>query len=1080
MRRTSRITFLLALFLAAGLPGARPVRAQESAPPPTAAQKAATRLESLVSFDAPQIRYFSGDDARAASTDFDDSSWPVWKPGTAFPGNSVWLRIRLEVPAQVHGYEIRGARLQLALEAWNADTMRTFLDGRALAEEEEGDPFLLTEHAVPGERMLIAVHATWLEWTWTFRSAKIRADLPPGRPDPGMLAQEFLVSEAMIHGLAPNDAGRAGQLDASIAAVDWTALESGDQARFDRSLGAARQALEPIRQWMQGYTIRAAGNSHIDMGWLWPSSETTMVVEHTWSSALQLMREFRGLTYTHSTASAYEWMEEKYPALFEEIRRRVKDGRWEIVGGMWVEPDLNMPDGESLVRQILIGKRYFQEKFGVDVRTGWNPDSFGYNWQLPQIYKKSGVDYFVTQKMQWNDTTKPPYKLFWWESPDGSRVLTYFPHDYANSINPVNMARDLAAYVPAMKYPEMLYLFGVGDHGGGPTRSMLETAERWQKNAVYPRLEFGAAQPWFDTLAKKAPSLDLPVWNSELYFQYHRGVFTTQAETKKENRRSEELLLTAEKFSSLAAIAGSEYPGDDFRVAWKKVLFNQFHDIAAGSGIPVLYKDAGRDYAEVRRIGQEHLHHALAAIASRVDIRGMDAAVVVFNPLAWTRTDVVEADVQLPEAAAYVQVVPDLSDWAAVTETVSRGPEARVRVRFLAEDVPALGYKVFRLVPAENSKFASPTLKAGPDSLENEFFRVRVDTKTGCITSLWDKESKWEAIAPGSCGNELQTFVDKPKAWDAWNIDADFENHQWHLDQADEVTLVERGPLRAVLRVRKHFQNSTFVQDITVYPHVRRVDIRMTADWHEKHILLKVAFPVAVQADTATYEIPFGSIARPTTRRTPEEQAQFEVPALRWADLSDASHGLSLLNDCKYGYDGKGNVLRLSLQRSPEWPDPHADEGMHEFTYSLLPHSGGWREAGTVRAGYALNSPLRALAVSNHSGSLPSPHSFAALEPANLMLTALKQAEDGGDLILRFYEFAGQKTAARLTLPAGVAEVWDADLMEHAGERLPTDGKTVAVAVNPYEIKTLRLRLRAPVAPQAAPAKRAPAAGASP
>ncbi|HKM89729.1 MAG TPA: alpha-mannosidase [Candidatus Acidoferrales bacterium] len=1070
MRRSSRITFSLVLAMAAGLPGSRAMLAQEAAQPPSAAQQAATRLESLVAFDVPQIRYFSGDDSRAASTDFDDSAWPIWKPGTAFPGNSVWLRIRLEVPPQLHGYEIRGARLQLALEAWNADTVLTFLDGTALAEEEEGDPFLLTEHAVPGEKMLIAVHATWLEWTWTFRGAKIQVDLPPGRPDPGMLAQEFLVSEAMIQGLAPNDADRARQLDASIAAVDWSAIESGDQARFDRSLGAARTALEPLREWMQGYTIRAAGNSHIDMGWLWPSSETTMVVEHTWSSALQLMREFPGLTYTHSTAAAYEWMEEKYPALFEEIRRRVKEGRWEIVGGMWVEPDLNMPDGESLVRQLLLGKRYFQEKFGVDVRTGWNPDSFGYNWQLPQIYKKSGVDYFVTQKMAWNDTTKFPYKLFWWESPDGSRVLTYFPHDYANSINPVAMAKDLAAYVPAMKYPDMLYLFGVGDHGGGPTRTMLETAERWQKDAVYPRLAFGAAQPWFDALAKKAPSLDLPVWDGELYFQYHRGVFTTQAETKKGNRRSEELLATTEKFSSLAALAGSEYPADDLRVAWKKVLFNQFHDIAAGSGIPVLYKDAARDYAEVRRIGEEHLQSAFATIASQVNTQGAGAAVLVFNPLSWTRTDVVEAEAQLPSAAANIRVVGPTGR-PVLAERLSKESAARIRLRFLAEDVPPLGYKVFRVVPAPKPPVASAILKAGPDSLENEFFRVQVDPKTGCITSLWDKESKWEAIAAGSCGNELQTFVDKPKAWDAWNIDADFENHQWHLDQADEVTLVERGPLRAVLRVRKHFQKSTFVQDITLYPHVRRVDVRMTADWHEKHILLKVAFPVAVQADTASYEIPFGSIARPTTRRTPEERAQFEVPALRWADLSDASHGLSLLNDCKYGYDGKGNVLRLSLLRSPEWPDPHADEGMHEFTYSLVPHAGGWREAGTERAGYELNSPLRAVAAQNHDGSLPSVHSFFGLEPANLLLTALKQAEDGRDLILRFYEFAGKKTAARITLPAGVAEVWDADLMEHAGEKLPTDGKTVAVAVSPYEIKTLRLRLRAPTEPHSAPAK---------
>jgi alpha-mannosidase len=1059
--RTHPTRYFFLWLAAAAVFAPRGLEAAQKKPPQSPVQETAARLDSLVNFSVQRILYFSGDEAQAAEPSFNDSSWSLWSPGAELPRNSVWLRLPIEVPVQSGGYPLRGARLRLRLNAYNADTVRYYLNGIPLSDFEEGDPIPLSERAAPGQMLLVAVHVAWSQWKWTFRGANVLVDFPQNRTDPGILGQELLIAEAMLQGLAPNDKEKSSHLDAAVAAVDWKSLDQGDVRAFDRSLAASREALEPLGEWMQGYTIHAAGNSHIDMAWLWPASETTMVVEHTWSSALQLMREFPGLTYTHSSAAAYEWMEEKYPALFEEIRQRVKEGRWEVIGGMWVEPDLNMPDGESLVRQLLLGKRYFQEKFGVDVRTGWNPDSFGYNWQLPQIYKKSGVDFFVTQKMAWNDTTKFPHKLFWWEAPDGSRVLTYFPQDYANPINPLNMARDLAAYAPAMKYPDMMYLFGVGDHGGGPTRNMLETAQRWRKDAVYPRLELGAAQPWFDALAKQAPALNLPVWKSELYFQYHRGVFTTQAETKKGNRRSEELLLTAEKFSSLAALDGLPYPAADLRAAWKKVLFNQFHDIAAGSGISALYKDAARDYAEVGRIGREHLHDALSALAARVNTQGEGAAVVVFNALAWKRSGLAEAQVQLPGPAARVEV-RDASGRAVLAERVSKAEDPLIRVRFLAEGVPALGYSVFH-VAAKIPAAPPPTdLKAGPDFLENEFFRVRLDAKTGCMTSLYDKQSQWEAIPAGGCGNELQTFADKPKDWDAWNIDADFEKQMWKLDQADEVTLAEKGPLRAVLRVKKHFQNSTFVQDITLYPHIRRVNVRMTADWHEKHILLKVAFPIAVQAETATYEIPFGSIARPTTRRTPEAQAQFEVPALRWADLSDAAHGLSLLNDSKYGYDGKDNVLRLSLLRSPEWPDPHADEGAHEFTYALVPHAGGWREAATVRAGYELNTPLRAIAEATHSGSLPATHSFTGIEPQNLLLTSLKQAEDGGDLILRFYEFAGQKTTAQLTLPAGVAEAWDASLMEKAGEKLVSDGKTATVTVNPYEIKTLRLSVAPP------------------
>ncbi len=311
-----------------------------------------------------------------------------------------------------------------------------------------------------------------------------------------------------------------------------------------------------------------------------------------------------------------QWLEEKYPDIFAQIKKRVAEGRWELVGGMWVEPDLNMPDGESQVRQLLIGKRYFQEKFGVDVRVGWNPDSFGYNWQLPQIYKKSGVDYFVTQKMAWSDTTQFPYKLFWWQSPDGSRVLTYFPHDYVNTMDPVKIARDLGNLIPRNPgLDEMMHLYGIGDHGGGPTRAMLDEGRRWMSaSAPFPKVFDGTALGFFQDIEKEAPHVQIPTWNGELYLQFHRGVFTTQAETKRHNRESEELMLNAEKFASLASLTGSAYPQQQLNDAWKKVLFNQFHDLSAGSGITAIYKDADRDYAEVRHVAGESLHDSIGTL----------------------------------------------------------------------------------------------------------------------------------------------------------------------------------------------------------------------------------------------------------------------------------------------------------------------------------------------------------------------------------------------------------------------------------------------------------------------------------
>ena len=442
---------------------------------------------------------------------------------------------------------------------------------------------------------------------------------PAARPDPAILRQEIMAAELLIAAYPDRKAEREQQLDAAVKAINLAALDKGDQAAFDASLKAAQSKLDALKPYMSQFTIKAVGNSHIDMAWLWPETETVEVVRNTFRTALDLMREYPDFKFTASTAQAYVWMEEKYPAIFQEIEQRVKEGRWEIVGGMWVEPDLNMPDGESLVRQILYGKRYFKQKFNVDVNIGWNPDSFGYNAQLPQIYKRAGIDYFVTQKLLWaHEFTTFPYRLFWWQAPDGSRLMTYFPSTYSGEINAVTMAKDSSLYGPMMwKYNggtdsapngalQMMYLYGVGDHGGGPTRVDLDTAVRWQKSdIVYPKLEFSTAASFLDNLTKNEGELNLPVWNGELYFQYHRGVQTTQSETKRGNRKSEVALLDAEKLASIGTLFGQPYPQAGFDDSWKKVLFNQFHDILPGSGIGINYVDAARKYAEVQRFSRD-------------------------------------------------------------------------------------------------------------------------------------------------------------------------------------------------------------------------------------------------------------------------------------------------------------------------------------------------------------------------------------------------------------------------------------------------------------------------------------------
>lgn len=1042
------------------------------------------RLKSITHVPMSEWRAHAADFPHPEDPAVNDSGWKTVKVNEPWELPAQWVRRTIEVPPQVNGYGVKGARLQLDLWITGEPGLNisVFSNGMVVSRTDEDTqlPITLTENAQPGQKFVIAARILGVGKTRIYRAQLLIAP-PENRPDPDIISQEIESIRPLVDGYPEQKEQREQILDSAVKAIDLASLDKGDQSAFDASLRKSQETMNQLKPYIKKFSIHATGNSHIDMAWLWPWTETVEVTRNTFSSALQLMREYPQLTFSMATAQSYAWMEEKYPEIFKEIQQRVKEGRWEIVGGMWVEPDLNLPDGESLTRQILYGKRYFQEKFGVDVKIGWNPDSFGYSWQLPQIYKRAGMDYFVTQKIYWNDTTKFPYKLFRWEAPDGSSLLTYFPHDYANQLDPPKMANDVSMYAPSMwkanpvtgNVPDgtlsMMFLFGIGDHGGGPTRKDLDTGLRWQKpDVVFPELHFDTAGSYFNELHKNEAELNIPVWKDELYFEYHRGVQTTQAEEKKRNRKSEVLVLDAEKLAAIDSLFGKPYPKAEFETAWKNILFNQFHDILPGSGIHINYVDAVEKYDVSDRIGRDIAHDALKDIAANVKVDGQ--SILVFNPSSWPRTDIVEVEVQVPPGVHNVQPVTRVK---APFEYLSRDESTnRVRLRTLVENVPPLGFKIVRLFSPWEVLDMDRELKASNSSLENAFLRATIDLRTGCITSLYDKSSKTEALAPavqseGSpanldgkpCGNLLQTFVDKPKNWDAWNIDADFTKQHTDLMQADSVELVENTPLRAVVRVKKHTEKSKFVQDITIYPGVPRLDVKMQADWYEKHVLLKVAFPVSVTADKATFEIPYGTIERPTTRRTPEEKAKFEVPALRWADLSDSKHGLSLLNDSKYGYDAKDNVLRLSLLRAPTWPDPHADEGHHEFTYSLYPHGGTWKEAMTVRQGYELNYPLTAMVVDPHVGTLPPEHSFVSADADSVVITAVKQAEDDNSLIIRFYEWAGKPAQVNLHLPEPAKAAYDVNLMEKSEQPLTLGpgGNEVTVPTRPYEIKSVRV-----------------------
>ncbi|MBN2013332.1 alpha-mannosidase [candidate division KSB1 bacterium] len=796
-------------------------------------------------------------------------------------------------------------------------------------------------------------------------------------------------------------------------------------------------------------TLHLIGQSHIDLAWRWRWPETIDVCRRTFQSAINFFGEVPEYKYVQSQAIAFVWMEENYPELFKAIQQEVQAGRFFLTGGMWVEPDLNVPNGESLVRQFLYGKRYFKEKFGVDCVVGYTPDTFGYTWTLPQILSKAGFKYFVTSKIHWNDTTEFPYSIFWWGAPDGSKVLTCFPPTLNFDLDLDKSAQYVKDY-EKQNLSDVPLLYGVGDHGGGPTRMHFERAKKMESLAAYPATFHNDLRSYMERIDRKYH--DLPEWDNELYLEFHRGTITTQGLIKKRNRRSEVWLEEAEKLSVFSEI---DYPQSALEHAWKDALFNQFHDILPGSSIPEVYIDANEMYDHVEDATQTMISSAMQAIAANVNTSGDGVPVLVFNPLSWMRTNLVE--ISVPDGMEISEIVDSKNNQAIFQQ---RGDQ----IHFVAIDVPANGYKTFWLHEGQ-PKQSKNELKVTETILENSFFKIEINRDNGNIRRMYDKRTNHDVFANEQEGNVLQFFEDLPARYDAWNIG--YTGNQWQADTVEKIEIVETGPARAILRYIRTFQNSTFVQDYIIYQDIPRLDIRTKADWQEHHVLLKAAFPVNVQADMATYDIAYGSIQRPTNPITDAEKAKWEVSAHKFVDLSESNFGVSLLNDCKYGHDIVGNMMRITLLRSPLTPDPielpkdyeapFADMGKHEFVYSLYPHSGNYQQAFSYHKAYNINYPLIPQLTESHKGKLPAEQSFVTLVPDNLVLTVIKKAEDSNSTIFRGYEIHGKSAEAKLKFNRTIKNAWVTNLLEERQNQLKIQKNSVTFKVKPFEIFTVEI-----------------------
>ena len=823
-----------------------------------------------------------------------------------------------------------------------------------------------------------------------------------------------------------------GALDPSKAAY---------HAEIAQWLARLSSAAELIRR----DTIDIVGHAHIDAAWLWRVREGRDAIQATWETATKLMAKHPDMHFAASSAQYYEWMEEQDPALLARIQLLVKEHRWDPVGGWWVESDANLPSGESLVRQALYGQRTFTRLFGKPARVAWLANSFGFPWSMPQILRKSGFEFFVTQEMRWNDTNRWPSGLnsFWWEGPDGSRVFSDIIYSYDHDLAPRRLAKEFVVTRDSSASPRMLTVYGVGDHGGGPTMEMLDRARDLQRIPTFPVVR--DASPDSSLARMRLDAMAGPVVRDELYLEYHRGTYTTQATVKRKNRKLEALLGNAEAAATLAA---APYPHDSLRAAWRRVLFNQFHDILPGTSIAEVYEDAAKDYAEAESSAQRVLAQSLSTMADSMDTRPSrdgDVPYLVFNSSGRARTGVL----RLPLASGTVA----RDSRGSILASASTDSALTVRV----QNIPALGTALIFVGPAAAPP--SPGIPAGESStntrvLENDALRVEIDASTGNITRLYDKVHEREALSSKAGG--LLLIEDVPAQWQAWNIDDLHGKRAW-IDQRVHVDAVMRTPLGTMLTARRERDSVRVTERYELRDLPARLDITMSIDWHAKDRLLKLVVPLAFRVDSTRAEIPYASIARPTRPATLRDSARFETPMQRWLDASAHNFGVAVVNDGKYGYSASGDTMFITLLRSPKWPDPHADMGMQHVSLSIVPHEGDWRAPEIREVATELNSPLVAQAVTAHAGRARN-GSWLSVEPSNVEIGALKRAEDDDRIIVRLVETNGRATIAHLRFATPV-NASESDLLERElANGYRAHGVELAVPLKSFEIKTISVR----------------------
>ena len=861
-------------------------------------------------------------------------------------------------------------------------------------------------------------------------------------------------------------------LNDTISLLDLRDVFSDD---FYRSVEAARAYIaKALYEDLAGDdTVIATciGHTHIDVAWWWTVAQSREKAARSFATVLELMDEYPEYRFMSSQPVLYTFVKERYPELYEEIKRRAAEGRWEPEGGMWLEADCNLTSGESLVRQFLYGKQFFQEEFGVDSRVLWLPDVFGYSGALPQIMKKCGIDYFMTTKLSWNQFNKVPDDTLLWEGIDGTKVLTHlistlgvgqsvdrFFTTYNGILHPDAIMGGWQRYQNKEMNHDILVAFGYGDGGGGPTREMLETGRRMEKGIRgIPKVRQESSLTYFTELSERVKdSRRLHTWTGEFYFEYHRGTYTSMARNKRSNRKSELLLMDLELLAVLAEKRGAAYPAEDLERLWKMVLLNQFHDILPGSSIKEVYEVTKREYEQVAEEGGRLLKERKEAVAGAGD------GVTVFNTLGFTRRS--------------LTVLPD-----GVTSLTDKGealPSQEIgSLRYsLTGEIPSKGYSVYGAVREADGGTADEAAggvveNSAAESCGDTPFSVlktvdgfvittpfaKVDMAAdGSFTSLLDLSENRQVWKAGEAGNRLRIYEDKPIYYDNWDIDVFYTEKYWDLDEPASIAVTSVGPLCLQITVNRSFMHSRMTQDIRFYAHSPRIDFNTWVDWKEHQYLLKAGFPVDVHTDEAAFDIQFGNVVRKTHTNTSWDRARFESCGHKWMDVSESGYGVSLLNDCKYGHSVREGCIELTLIKSGIEPNPDTDNEEHVFTYSLYPHQGTWREADTQKEAADLNQPLSAV-----NGGIPGEsYGFAGVKGDSVVLETVKRSEDGDGIILRLYESRNKRVNAKVSLSCAPVTVTECNLLEEPVDEaggLMIDQDGFSFVIKPYEIKTYKV-----------------------